>query len=420
MTENQKAMRRIADELDQIETRAAELVSADPTDEGDKELRELAAKKKTLLERRSALAAIFDADDQFNVNGSDPDPETREFNALRSKVSVGRYLAQGIKGARLDGMEEEFRQATGCEEREIPIDAFEGQPVPEVRADAATAAPGTIGINMTSIVPAVFSQSVAEFLNIEMPRAASGQYSVPKFNANLTAGTKAKGGAQESTAATFTVSSAKPKRISARLTLRAEDLAEVGIPAFEASLRQNLQMVLSDALDVQCLRGDGQAPNLNGLATQLTDDTAQSNKNTFANAASDLAGYLDGKFAHELKDLRAIHNVAVYSYLSTLFATNDDSVCFLEWAGRMGIMQRANANMAASSSNVGDSIVVRAGMGKGKAGAGAVCPVWGNIGITDPYSDSGSATQHVSLHVLLGDVIVRYPGMYSQWKVKTA
>ena len=421
MTPNQRAMRRIADELDEIETRAAELVSAEPTDEGDKELRNLATKKKGLLERRSALAAIFEVDDQaFTVNGDAPDAETRERIELRGRVSIGRYLSAGIKGARLDGVEEEFRQAVGCEERSIPLDAFEGRE-PEKRADAATASPGTIGINMEPIVPAVFAGSVAPFLGITMPRVPSGQYSIPKFNANLTSGSKAKGGAQESTAATFTIGSAKPKRISARLTLRAEDLAEVGIPNFEASLRQNLQMVLADTLDIQCLRGDNQAPNINGLATQLTDDTAQSNANTFANATSDLAGYLDGKFACKLSELRVIHNAAVYGYLATKFASNDDSVSFVEWAARNGVMQQCNANMKASASNVGDSIVVRAGtMAQGVSGAMAVCPTWGNIGITDPYSDSASAMQHVTLHILLGDLIIRYADAYRQWKVKTA
>ena len=349
MTENQKAMRRIADELDLIETRAAELVSAEPTDEGDKELRELATKKKTLLRTAGPLS---------------PRSSSRRSSLHRQRVCAGRRDERTHRTAQPG---EHWSISLGWDEGRTPGRSGRGIPVGRRMRRAVDSAMTPLkvgnrksgrtrqrrhrepsGSTWTPIVPAVFAGSVAPFLGITMPRVPSGQYSIPKFNANLTAGSKAKDGAQESTAATFTIGSAKPKRISARLTLRAEDLAEVGIPGFEASLRQNLQMVLSDTVDVQCLRGDGQAPNINGLATQLTDDTAQSQANTFANAATDLTGHLDGKFASKLSELRVIHNAAVYGYLATKFASNDDSVSFVEWADRNGVMQRCNANMKAA------------------------------------------------------------------------
>jgi len=371
------------------------------------------------VEKRRRIA--IEAEGEEVTTPTSPDAETRALNDLRARTSVGRFLAAGIDGRRLDGAEEEFRQAVKAEERTIPYEAFEGEDEVETRADAATAAPATIGINMQGVVPAVFSRSAAAFLAIAMPRVPSGQYSIPRLTTNLTAGTKAKGGAQESSAGEFTIVSAKPKRISARLTLRAEDLAEVGIPGFEASLKANLQQVLGDVLDVQLLRGDGQGANLNGLATQLTADAAQTDANTFANAAGDLAGYIDGKFAHRLEDLRVIHNTSVYARMASLFATNDDSQSHLDWCARHRIQVVSNANMEASTNaKVGDSIVVRAGAARGKSGMGAVAPVWGNIGITDIYSDSASATQHVTLHLLLGNVLLRYPDVYAQWKVKTA
>lgn len=351
-------------------------------------------------------------------------PEQRDLRRLRDRVRVGKYLAAGMRGARVDGAEEEFRQAVDCAEREIPFEAFEGDGFDEARAekraDAATGVPGTIGLNMTSLVPSVFAMSMADYLGIQMPRVPSGQYTVPRLTTDLTAGPKGKGDDQESTAAAFTVISAKPKRISARLTLRAEDLAEVGIPAFEASLRENLRMVLADTVDQQIIKGDGTGDNLAGLQGQLSADTAQTSANTFANAASDLAGYVDGRFAHALSHLRVLHNPSIYSTLAALFASQQDDVDHLTWCGRHGIGVRNSANMAATASKVGKSIVCRHGMAKGGSGAGAVSPVWGNIGITDPYTGSASATQHVTLHILLGDVLVRYPGRFAEWQVKVA
>ena len=404
----------------EIETRMAEIAELgndDYTDEIRSERKGLLVEIRSVQERLQA--AIIAEDGQKTITPNGGDAEHREFVKLRSRVSVGRYLDAGIRSQRVDGAELEFRQAVKAADRTIPYEAFEEEPVEE-RADAATAAPGTVGVNMQGIVPNVFSMSAAAFLAIGMPRVPSGQYSIPRLTTDLTAGTKGKGAAQESTAGAFTVISAKPKRIGARLSLRAEDLAEVGIPGFESSLRQNLRMVLGDTLDVQLLRGDGQGANLNGLATQLAADAAQANANSYANAASDLAAYIDGKFAHKLSDLRVIHNIAVYARLAALFATNDDSKSHLDWCSTHGIEAVANANMAASAANVGDSIVVRAGMARGKSGMCAVAPVWGNIEITDIYTDSASAMQHVSLHLLLGNVLVRYPEAYRQWKVKTA
>ena len=72
---------------------------------------------------------------------------------------------------------------------------------------------------------------------------------------SLTAGSKAKGGAAESTAAAFTVSSVTPKRISARLGIWIEDVAAVGQANFESILRENLSLVLSDELDDQAING---------------------------------------------------------------------------------------------------------------------------------------------------------------------
>ncbi len=415
---------QIAVEMSEIRSRVSSLregpAEGQSADDHATALNEAVA-KLAALEPEYRAAIVLDATELETREVPTETPEQRELRNLRERVSVGRYLAAGMRGARVNGAEEEFRQAVECEERQIPYEAFEGEEQPEQRADAATGVPGTIGINMTSLVPSVFAMSMADYLGIQMPRVPSGQYSIPRLTTDLTAGAKGKGDAQESTAAGFTVIGAKPKRISARLTLRAEDLAEVGIPAFEASLRENLRMVLADTVDNQIIKGDGSGDNLAGLQGQLTADAAQDAANTFANAASDLAGYVEGKFAHALSHLRVLHNPTVYAKLAALFATNDDSVTHLDWCNRHGIGVRNSANMAANSAgNVGKSIIVRSGAAKGAAGAGAVSPVWGNIAITDPYTGSASATQHVTLHILLGDVLVRYPGRFAEWQVKTA
>lgn len=432
--------------LKQSERRArlAELAKIEePSDEQRAEI-ETETKAYQDTETRYRAAVIAEAGERERVE--DPaDAEAREHAQLRARTSIGRFLAAGIAGRRLDGAEEEFRQAVGAAERTIPLDAFERPPDPERRADAATGAAaispaGTTGINMAGIVPAAFAGSVAPRLGITMPRVASGQYSIPRLTTNLSAGAQAKGGKQESTAAAFTVISAKPKRISARLTLQAEDLAEVGIPGFEAALRANLVDVLAETLDTQVLRGDGSGANIAGLAGQLADDADPAAIVTFPGFVEDMAGLIDGKWATTLRELRLACNAVVYRKLAATFqeprfvdkgaGVNDASDAAtpsietaIDWAGRAIGGLFCNARMAAAASNISACIAVRSGMMVEPAAAAvmpAVCPVWGDIAIADPYSESGSATEHYSLHVLLGNVLIRTPDAYAEIRIKTA
>ena len=48
-------------------------------------------------------------------------------------------------------------------------------------------------------------------------------------------------------------------------------------------------------------------------------------------------------------------------------------------------------------------------------------PTWASLAIDDIYSDSGSATRHFSLHILVGDkVLIVQPGAYARVSFKVA
>ena len=104
--------------------------------------------------------------------------------------------------------------------------------------------------------------SIAPRLGIELPRVASGTFTSATVSTRLTAAAKAKGAAADATAAGFTVTSATPKPVSARLSIQVQDVAGVGQANFESILRENLALVLSDALDNQGINGNGTATNL--------------------------------------------------------------------------------------------------------------------------------------------------------------
>ena len=451
MTEAQKLLRQLLDRQSRERGKMAEFakLAADKiTPELRSELDAIEEGTPDLERQIRAARAAVEAEDssvRHNANGNPGntggDPETRERLELRGKASLGRIFKAAVEGNRLEGADEEYRQSVGCAERSIPLDIFEREPVTEQRADAVTGVPSTTGINMQNIVPAVFNKSIAARIGIQMPRSPSGQYSVPRLTTSLTAGAKAKGADQESTAAAFTVESAKPRRISARLSLRAEDLAEVGIPGFEAALRQNLMLVLGDVLDTQIIAGDGSAPNITGLMKQLTADSDPTAAISFPSFVADIAGLLDGKWACTLAELRMVTNAVVYGKLAATFqepkfldkgggqakasGVGSQSIeTAVDWAtGKLGGFW-CNGRMPAAASDISKCIAVRSGMmldPDGGAAMPAVLPTWGDISISDPYTDSASATEHVTLHTLIGDkVVIRHPDAFAEVRIKTA
>ena len=121
---------------------------------------------------------------------------------------------------------------------DVPISRRDGEGEREVRA--ITPSPGTTGVNLDPIHPAVFANSIAPRLGIEMPRVMSGTYASATITTSQSAAALDKSAPAVGTAGALTVSTATPKRVSARLELTLEDIATVGQSNFESVLRENL------------------------------------------------------------------------------------------------------------------------------------------------------------------------------------
>ena len=352
---------------------------------------------------------------------AEPDAEMRERLELRSRASLAEYLVSATRGVEVRGAESELQAAAGIDDgRSIPLELWD-IPV-ETRADMATDAPTTVGVNLDRIRPAVFAQSVLPRLGVEMPRVPSGTYANATISTSLTAGSHAAGAAAESSKAAFTVSSATPKRITARLSIRIEDIAAVGQANFESSLRENLALVLSDELDDQGLNGaaGNSGADLTGLFERLTnpgDPTAVSDFGAFAAAH---AGGVDGLWASTIRDVAIVTGPDSYRLAARTFQTTTGSAGELSaaaYAMRETGGFWTNRRMPDAVSNIQQSILYRKGrsmMGGSGAMRTAVCPHWNMIGIDDIYSDSASGERHFTMHVLLGDVILVQPDAYAQ------
>ena len=393
------------------------------TDEIRTESDRLGAEYPDVETRRRAAIIAESAESAAETRGAPVDGEARETRELRQRATHTGYLVARMQGRLPDGAEAEYGAAVGVTDGSIPLDlsTVEARAV-EHRADTVSGAPSTTGVNLHPVQPAIFAPSIAPRLGISMPQVQSGTFATATVSTSLTAGTKAKGAAGESTAAALTVSTSGVKRITARLSLREEDIASVGQANFEAALRQNLSMVLSDQYDAQALTGNGQAPNLAGIFQRLTDAAAPDAVATFDSFAAVLANGVDGLWASRTNEVAIVVGVDTYRLSARTFQSASSykgertAAAFLEAnSGGWWTNKRMPATVAASKVQAG--IVYR----KGQPGMQtAVHPVWNRISIDDIYTDSASATRHVTLHVLCGDVILVQPAAYSEVAFKVS
>ncbi len=231
-------------------------------------------------------------------------------------------------------------------------------------------------------------------------------------------------------AGAITVTTATPKRISARLELTLEDIAAVGQDNFESILRENLSLALSDQLDDQAINGNGTAPNLAGIFQALADPTtAPSAVATFDDFVAAFAGGVDGLWANTVKDVTIVAGVESYRLSARTFrdpasgtAGGRGDKAFADYAMAMYGAWTTNTRMPdpatfMSVDNVQQAILYRMGrsmMGGAGAMRTAVCPHWNIIDIDDIYSGSAQGERYFTMHVLLGDVIVVQPNAYAQ------
>ena len=423
MTPKQKIelhMSEVRSRLNEI----AGLEGDDLTDEVRSEADTLTGEYRDLETRHRAAIVAGDEEGVTTATVGGDTSQDADRLELRSRASLGRYLLAALRGKSVDGAEAELAAEAGVDG--IPLELWDTAPevrAAEVRADAPTGAPGTVGVNLDRIRPQVFAHAVLPKLGVEMPRVSSGTYASATIAQSLTAGSHAKGDHAMAAAATFTVSSVTPKRISARLGIRIEDVAAVGQANFESILRENLSIVLSDELDDQGLNGVGgnSGADLNGLFMALTtpsDPTAVADFDAFAAAH---AGGIDGLWANMLSDVSILCGTDTYQLSSRVFqsATNykgELSAAAYAKANTGGWM--TNKRMPATASTIQQAILYRMGrsflMNPDGAMRTAVCPHWNEVSIDDIYSGSASGERYFTMHVLLGDVIVVQPDAYAQ------
>ena len=423
MTDAQRRLRELRDRQSRERGKMAELAQVDSlTDEARGEL-DAIEKGTADLERqiRAATVGLEEEEREAETKATDsPDAEQRERVELRGKAMLTNYLMAAARGRMVDGAEAELAAAAGVQH--IPLELWD-VPVPAEHR-AATEAPGTVGVNLDAIRPAVFANSIAPRLGIEMPRVMSGTYASATIATSTAAAALAKGADADATAATFNVTAVTPKRISARLSLQIEDIAAVGQANFESILRENLALVLSDELDDQVITGNGTALNLTGILERLSAPTAPGAAvAVFDDFVGRFTEGIDGLWASTMQEVAIVCGPDTYKVAAKAFRdgtggnANRGEIAFSDYAMANFGGFWTNKRMPDTASNIQAGILYRKGRNMaGGAGAmrTAVCPHWNEVSIDDIYSGSASGTRHFTMHVLLGDVILVQPAAYAE------
>ena len=427
MTRLQKLRLRKAE----ISRRLAEISGGDEplTDEDRAEVTSLSTEIAD-VETRMAAAEIADQNDETRDQKPEEGAEADPLDELRAAAHVGRFLVAAMRGRAVQGPERELLDELRMDDGQIPVTLWEGGP--ETRAAEqrdVTGAPSTVGVNLDPLQPAVFAPSILPRLGVEMPRVGSGTYATGTITTSVTAGAVSKGADSPATAAAFTVASATPKRIAARLELAVEDIAAVGQANFEAVLRDNLSLVLSDQLDLQGLNGDGTAPNVQGLIGRLTDPTDPTDVAGWLDFARLPSDHVDGLWATMESQVMLLVNPETYRLAARTFrmpeehgnAENTYSDTPGEQSAAAYVSGRAssfstNSRMPATASTIALGVAYR----MGRAMRTAVMPVWDYLSIDDMYSGSGKGERYFTIAALVGDVILVQPNAYARFDLKVS
>ena len=429
MNPTQKELRAVADELENIERESASLIGAGLNDEGETKIQELAKRKSALLEKRAALGVLVAADEEKSTVANDGlDPEGRERLELRSKAMVTNHLVAALQGKEIRGAEAEHMAAVGVSQG-IPLDLWQGPRTvmdisgsPFELRDSPTTAPNTTGQNLQMIQPAVFAPSIAGALSIEMPSVESGAFAELTISTSATATALAEGSAAVASPLGFQATTAKPKRISARLGTSIEAIAEIGTSSFEPRIRENISLALSDKFDDELLNGDGSAPRINGMFNRLADPaTPASTAVSFTNFAKTFGDGLDGLFAETLNDVVVIcgpktGQVAAQTFMGT--GADPRSPSALAYLAEHTGGLRINKRVPDPENDVQSAILHRRGRSPGVRTA--VVPMWAqSIMIEDIFSGSASGLKFFTTHILVGNLIVTQAGAYSEVAFRT-
>ena len=260
------------------------------------------------VERRAAVAVEDDAEKRARDQFGD-DPEDREKREIRSRVSLGNYLASAQENRSADGAEHEYAQACGCRPGRFPLHLI--VPSVERRSTTDVSAQAT----QQTWIDRLFAESMAMAMGVTFKSVMPGVASVPVTTAGSSGGQIERGETKADAPWTVSVIELKPKRNTVKVNFSMED--DYRIPGLEPALRRDMQMEIAENVDRAVFlgatsQGSASVADITGLTTAtgvVEKELTQTEKVQADEVLKIFVELIDGKHATMIDDLSVILTV---------------------------------------------------------------------------------------------------------------
>lgn len=357
----------------------AKLANADDTPETRAEAEKLHNELAELQPELRAAAAAQEAEAAARLAG-EPEPVAPELRTLVANSRVSDVIKAAM-GETIDGATAELQAELGLGADQVPNQLL------EVRT--ATPSPADVDVNGNPIIPAVWPQTAAAFLGVDMPTVPAGETIYTVLSTSLSAGAPNIGADQEDSTGAFETTTISPGRLQASFVIRREDVARLS--QLEDSLRENLNMAMSDKRDSEIVTD---------LVAKLTAQSGDGAK------VADFATYrglvyhpktLDGLFARSAMDVKLLVAPRTYSHAANSYRTPQTDEDALASLMRVSGGVRISTHVPTSTAKK-DVVLVRKGMLRD-----VVSPTWQGVTmIVDPYSQSKAGEIRITAVSLRG------------------
>lgn len=358
--------------------------------------------------------AIEEADDKQTVVASgevEPDAEERERVRLRSEVTLYDYVMAVDQQQHLAGAAKECSEAHGCPGL-MPLEILDLDGV--LRTRAITPAPSTVNQTTAGAMPDPKLQNVASHMNIQMPTAPTGMAAYPILTTPTTAKVLEKSATAPNTAGAYTVTTAKPVRISGAAEFSVEDAALLA--GMQETLTRDITAVVNSAHDNLLINGSAASPDLDGLVDVGTNPTEATAVDTFQTFVDKWAK-VDGLYARNARAIRALVGPEVANKMLATFVTNSAISAWKHIREEFGGLEASDRVAYKTSSKTQQAFLAFTSLNQRVA----VAPRWQGVRIiVDHITGELAGTVRITAVMLASGVKFLRTGAFERVSIKVA
>ena len=374
--------------------------------------------QKKLDDLETELQAELSADAAGRVFANDG--ESAEIRAISGRVRMGNYVRAVMSGHAPEGAELELNQAYEIADPDrFPLSLLD----PASWSPQMAKTDADAGTRQSTWLDRLFADTAAMHVGVTFESVRPGIQSYPVTTAGAAAAQRGRTEKAADASWTIGVTELKPTRNAVRVVFSDEDMYR--LPTLESALRRDLAMALTEGIDRTIFTGDADAnensaditgfTGITAAATGLVEKTlTQANKVKAPETLASFAGFIDGKHASSMSDLRVVASVGANTlWLSQIAAAAADTKTISQFLRENGLMWMTRGEIETATSNGKFGAII--GKSRGIAGA-AMAPVWqsGRL-IRDIYTKASSGECSLTLATMWNFGLVR-PSNFARLK----